>query len=64
MLNRAMQYTMMGLAVGPLSPSAGSGAEPQSQTIFGYLLIECSSFSSIVYHIKKLAQDFEKLTML
>ena len=42
-------------------PSAGSGAEPQSQTVLGEYLIKWSSFSSTVYHIRKTAQEFEQV---
>ena len=39
----------------------GSGAEPQSQTVFAKYLIEWSSFSSTVYHVSKTVQDFEQV---
>ena len=39
----------------------GSGAEPQSQTVFGKYLIELNSFSSTVYHVRKTPIDFEQV---
>ena len=47
--------------LGGWAPSAGSGSEPQSQTVFGKYLIEWSSFSSTFYHARKTAQDFDKV---
>ena len=44
---------------GSKAPSAGSGEKPQSETVFGKYLIEWSLFSSIVYHVRKIAQYFE-----
>ena len=44
-----------------LAPSTGFGAEPQSQTVFGKYLIEWSSFSSTVYHVRKTPTDFEQV---
>ena len=43
-------------------PQAGSGVEPQSQTVFGKYLVEWSSFSSTVYYyVRKTEQDFEQV---
>ena len=43
-------------------PQAGSGVEPQSQTVFEKYLIEWSSFSSTVYYcVRKTEQDFEQV---
>ena len=59
-VNGAMQSAIEDIGL-LSSTSAGSWAEPQSQTVFGKYLIEWSSFSSTVYHVRKTAHEFKQI---